>query len=179
MGRPQSASVITGRRSAHLPRGSAAGTLGFDPAPDPGLKGALCKAIEPELFYPERGDHRTAALAQEICAYCPVIEACLAGALRDEGGASPRRRFGIRGGASPKQRYEIHQRTAQTALPVAAPVATPARAKARREPVRCGTRRGYQKHRRYGESACDACRYANAAADRRLRATGSTKEAAA
>ncbi|MGX8907359.1 WhiB family transcriptional regulator [Streptomyces netropsis] len=171
--------MIPGRRSAHLPRGSAAGALGFDPAPDPGLKDALCKVIEPELFFPERGDHRTAALARELCAKCPVIEVCLADALMDEGAANHRRRFGIRGGATPQERYEMYQRTARTAQPVAPPVGAPAPARAKREPVRCGTRRGYQKHRRNGESACDACRHANAAADRRLRTTGSTREAVA
>lgn len=41
-------------------------------------------------------------------------------------------------------------------------------------PVVCGTRRGYRKHLAAGEPACDACRHANAAADRRLRTTGST-----
>jgi hypothetical protein len=46
-------------------------------------------------------------------------------------------------------------------------------------PVVCGTRGGYQKHRRNGEKACDPCRYANAAADRQLRTTGSTVPAAA
>lgn len=47
-----------------------------------------------------------------------------------------------------------------------------------REPAACGTRSGYQRHRRLGEPTCDLCRYANAAADRRLRATGSTQPAA-
>lgn len=46
---------------------------------------------------------------------------------------------------------------------------------ARQQPPQCGTRRGYQKHRRDGEPACEACKAANAAADRRLATTGSTK----
>lgn len=42
----------------------------------------------------------------------------------------------------------------------------------------CGTRRGYQRHRKHGETACDPCRRANADADNRLRRTGTTKQAA-
>ncbi|OEJ26825.1 hypothetical protein AS594_22400 [Streptomyces agglomeratus] len=172
--------VIAGTRSAHLSGGAAAGvTLGFDPAPDPGLKAALCKGIEPELFFPERGDRRSAALAREICAQCPVVAACLADALASEGDAGHSMRFGIRGGKSPEQRYAIYQRTAPAAPAEAVAVAAPAPAGSKRRPVKCGTRRGYQKHRRNGERACDACRHANTAADRRLRTTGSTKEAAA
>lgn len=40
----------------------------------------------------------------------------------------------------------------------------------------CGTRRGYGKHQRAGEESCYQCRGANAAADRRLKATGSSVE---
>ncbi|WP_414721288.1 WhiB family transcriptional regulator [Streptomyces ossamyceticus] len=39
------------------------------------------------------------------------------------------------------------------------------------ERQRCGTRPGYDRHRRYGEPACEACRQANAAADTRRRST--------
>lgn len=44
--------------------------------------------------------------------------------------------------------------------------------------ARCGTRPGYQRHRKNGEKACDACRRANTDADNRLRRTGTTKELA-
>jgi hypothetical protein len=40
----------------------------------------------------------------------------------------------------------------------------------------CGTRRGYHQHSRAGETACQPCRDANTAADRRLRETGTTKQ---
>ncbi|KUJ69902.1 hypothetical protein ACZ90_07930 [Streptomyces albus subsp. albus] len=43
----------------------------------------------------------------------------------------------------------------------------------------CGTRGGYQKHRRQGETPCTPCRQANAAADRRLRDTGTITERSA
>lgn len=48
------------------------------------------------------------------------------------------------------------------------------------EPVsKCGTRPGYQAHRKRGEKACDPCRQANTDADNRLRRTGTTKQRAA
>jgi hypothetical protein len=43
---------------------------------------------------------------------------------------------------------------------------------------KCGTRTGYQHHRRRGERSCDPCRAANAQADRRLRETGTSRKAA-
>lgn len=41
----------------------------------------------------------------------------------------------------------------------------------------CGTRPGYRLHQKHGEVTCYRCRGANAAADRRLKATGTTVEA--
>ncbi|CAM5601556.1 hypothetical protein SVIOM74S_05764 [Streptomyces violarus] len=43
---------------------------------------------------------------------------------------------------------------------------------------KCGEPRMYRRHLRNGEAPCDACRAANAAADRRYRLTGSQKAAA-
>lgn len=43
------------------------------------------------------------------------------------------------------------------------------------ERMKCGTRPGYQRHLKRGESPCDACRQANADADNRLRRTGTSK----
>lgn len=40
----------------------------------------------------------------------------------------------------------------------------------------CGTRTGYQWHRKRGEDACGPCRQANTDADNRLRRTGTTRE---
>jgi hypothetical protein len=41
--------------------------------------------------------------------------------------------------------------------------------------ARCGTRPGYQRHLKLGQTPCPPCRQANADADNRLRRTGSTK----
>ncbi|MFJ4473195.1 hypothetical protein ACIP2X_37675 [Streptomyces sp. NPDC089424] len=43
---------------------------------------------------------------------------------------------------------------------------------------KCGEPRMYRRHLKNGEQPCDACRAANAAADRRYRLTGSRGEAA-
>lgn len=40
----------------------------------------------------------------------------------------------------------------------------------------CGTRAGYQRHKKRDEVACDRCRKANADADRRLRNSGTTRQ---
>jgi hypothetical protein len=45
------------------------------------------------------------------------------------------------------------------------------------ERARCGTRPGYQRHRRLGQTPCDPCKQANTDADNRLRRTGTTKAA--
>lgn len=42
----------------------------------------------------------------------------------------------------------------------------------------CGSRPGYQRHLKRGETPCDECRQANADADNRLRRTGTTKVSA-
>ncbi|MFF3454290.1 WhiB family transcriptional regulator [Streptomyces sp. NPDC002730] len=174
--------LIAGTRNGHLTgRTPGAWELGFELAPDPGLAAALCKGIEPELFFPERGDRPTAALAREICAQCPVVEACLTDALASEGSAGHANRFGIRGGKSPEERHAIYLGTRWPALVDDASESAPAlrQIKPKREPAKCGTRGGYQRHLRQNEEPCDPCRFANTEADRRLRSTGSTKGAAA
>ncbi|NEY33045.1 hypothetical protein GTU99_12730 [Streptomyces sp. PRKS01-65] len=48
----------------------------------------------------------------------------------------------------------------------------------RYEGAHCGTRPGYQRHLRDGETPCEPCRQANTDADNRLRRTGTTRAAA-
>ena len=47
----------------------------------------------------------------------------------------------------------------------------------KRQPPKCGEPRMYRQHLAKGETPCDACRAANAAADRRYRLTGSRNAA--
>ena len=174
--------LITGTRNGHLAgRPSGAWQLGFELAPNPGLSDALCKGVEPEVFFPERGDRLTAALAREICSQCPVAAACLSDALATEGAAGHASRFGIRGGKSPEERHAIYRRNRKMAVVegASAPDSVAEQRKSKRTPAKCGTRGGYQRHLRNQDTPCGPCRVANTAADRRLRSTGSSKGAAA
>lgn len=76
--------------------------------------------------------------ARDICRVCPVRPACTTDGLREE--------YGIWGGLTERERA-----AGRTEMP---PV---------REPVTCGTRRGYRQHKSLGEEACGPCRAANAA----------------
>lgn len=43
------------------------------------MDNASCRGMDPELFFPERGE--STALAREVCAGCPVVTQCLHFAL--------------------------------------------------------------------------------------------------
>ena len=62
-------------------------------------KRAACRGIDPEVFYPETDED--AGEAKEICAVCPVLEACLEHAL------AFREREGVWGGATERERRRI------------------------------------------------------------------------
>ncbi len=62
---------------------------------------ALCRGMDPDLFFPERGE--PTRQAKEVCAACPVREVCLAYAL-DNG-----ERHGLWGGASELQRRKMRR----------------------------------------------------------------------
>jgi Transcription factor WhiB len=47
------------------------------------LPGAACLGADPDLFFPEKDDHKTVAAAKAICAGCPVRAACYARAVRN------------------------------------------------------------------------------------------------
>ena len=68
------------------------------------LSGALCAQVDPELFWPSKGGPTKAA--KQVCAQCPVREACLEAALAltmDED------RSGIWGGTTERERRRIRQ----------------------------------------------------------------------
>jgi len=136
---------------------------------------AACRTEDPELFFPNPGDKAGAAAAKRICAACPVRAACLDDALAVEGGQGVESRHGVRGGMGPKARRSEYERRRKT-QPQTVPEPKPARRK--REPAKCGTRAGYQKHQREKTAICTPCRQANTDADRRLRNTGTTRAAA-
>lgn len=59
---------------------------------------AMCLDVDPELFYPDKGQPGKAAVAKRICGMCPVIDECLAHAV------AKREQHGIWGGLTPKER---------------------------------------------------------------------------
>lgn len=124
---------------------------------------AVCGQVDPELFFPEKGG--SVREPKLLCAVCPVRQECLDWALANDV------RHGVWGGLSERERRRLRQDRAAEAPPAPAPEPAP---KKPRSPVQCGTRGGYRKHRQNGEQACDPCRQANAAADNRLRRTGTT-----
>lgn len=79
----------------------------LDPGPQEGRDSALCRQVDPEIFFPDAGDH--AVDAKRVCALCPVPEACLADVLRRPSWAD---QYGIRGGFSPRERDKIRKRDA-------------------------------------------------------------------
>lgn len=62
---------------------------------------ALCAQTDPELFFPEQGDHLSAKYAKQICSKCPLIQDCLEEAVTKD------YTDGIWGGTSPHERREI------------------------------------------------------------------------
>lgn len=102
------AGTITGYRPGGL-SGRAGGGLAFEPAADPGLHAALCRAISPEVFFPAPDDRATREVARSLCAACPVQAACLADAMASERGAGHSTRHGIRGGLTPWQRWKLYR----------------------------------------------------------------------
>jgi WhiB family redox-sensing transcriptional regulator len=59
----------------------------------------LCRGKDTDLWYPGRGGDQEPA--KQVCAVCPVQEACLEYAL------AARERFGIWGGASERERRRM------------------------------------------------------------------------
>ncbi|RSS59550.1 WhiB family transcriptional regulator [Streptomyces sp. WAC01280] len=139
-------------------------------------RSALCVGKPTNEFFPDPTDAEGHKAAVAVCGLCPVREECLAAALAEEGARGVSSRYGIRGGKTPTTRFHLYKATAKKRAQRR--TAVPAEKPAPREPAKCGTRGGYQRHRRNGEEACPPCRQANTDADNRLRRTGTTKAAA-
>jgi WhiB family redox-sensing transcriptional regulator len=110
---------------------------------------AACRGLDPDLFFPERGDAFTARNAQAVCAACPVAEQCLEFAI--EVGETE----GIWGGLSGRQlRQERQRRAGGRKGPKPGTTL---------KPIKHGTTSGYYAHRYRGERPCQSCREAAAA----------------
>ena len=70
---------------------------------------ALCRGVDPSLFHPDIGADSASCsqAAKEVCAQCPVVEACLDYALTN------REDIGVWGGTSPRERKRILKRRAK------------------------------------------------------------------
>ncbi|MFD4572059.1 WhiB family transcriptional regulator [Streptomyces sp. NPDC058417] len=133
---------------------------------------AACVGVDPEIFFPSAsgtGD------ALHICGGCPVRAACLEDVLRAEGQASAADRHGIVAGLDPQQRRQMSEQRGTVRQQDPTPAPAP---KAKRQPAKCGTRSGYQRHLKDKTAICGPCRQANTDADNRLRRTGTTRAAA-
>jgi len=62
-----------------------------------------CVGVDPDLFFPKRGDKDAVAAAKAVCATCQVRVECLEYALENS------ERFGIWGGTAEKERRRIRR----------------------------------------------------------------------
>lgn len=127
--------------------------------PTPWMQFAACRGMDPNLFFPGRGEDPGPAKA--VCAGCPVRLECLDHALANG------EKHGVFGGTSERERRRLRR-------------SRPSAPRAPR-PIRHGTPGGYNTHRRRGETPCDACRAAHTAltvAARRRRRSSGTEVAA-
>lgn len=61
---------------------------------------AVCRQIDPEIFYPENTRSAETTIAKRICGSCPVQWHCLQWALHHE-------RHGVWGGMTPFERMRV------------------------------------------------------------------------
>lgn len=113
----------------------------------------LCRQVDPELFFPEKGQDTTKA-AKRVCAECPVLAQCLEQALiKGE-------RFGVWGGKTERERRKLRA-PAKTGRPRKHAFEPSRQRVDRRFPVECGTERGYRRHLADKEPTCGPCRQAH------------------
>lgn len=132
---------------------------------------AVCR-VDPEAMFPDNNE-QDIEQARRVCALCPVKRECLIDAIR-----TGDNEYGIRGGLKPGERRVIAKELRQREQAARQNNSAPKPVRKKREPAKCGTRGGYQKHLREKTPICQPCRQANTDADNRLRRTGSTKAVA-
>lgn len=130
------------------------------------VRDAICPQTDPEAFYPERGN--STLDAKRVCAGCPVRAQCLDYAMTVERDAAYR--FGVWGGLSPDERARLAAGAVVVPWVGKPKPEKPAEVGAdgrRLKPIRHGTAGGAQAHYRRGESPCESCAAAKAAAQQR------------
>lgn len=103
---------------------------------------AACRAVDPDLMYPDRQEVGQTAAARAVCTRCPVRAQCLEYVMATE---SQVNRHGVWGGLTPDQRRELFAASGM----------------ARPQPIQHGTPAGARAHYRRGEELCMPCRIAN------------------
>jgi WhiB family redox-sensing transcriptional regulator len=79
----------------------------MNPARQPWMADALCRQVDPESFFAEKGESDVAKSAKRLCALCDVRNDCLVFALDMEGDSSEHLRFGIFAGFTPLERARM------------------------------------------------------------------------
>jgi WhiB family transcriptional regulator, redox-sensing transcriptional regulator len=77
--------------------------------PDDWMSEAACQGVDPDLFFPERGENTDNSEAKAVCRKCPVREDCLEHALVNH------EHYGIWGGTSERERKRIRRIRARLA----------------------------------------------------------------
>jgi WhiB family redox-sensing transcriptional regulator len=106
---------------------------------------AACRGMDPNAWFPERGD--LVAPLKAICADCPVKEPCAEYAVMEK--------YGIWGGKSERERRAIRRDRA---------------AERTEQPIAHGEPGGYNAHRNRGEEPCPPCKATRARTVARYRA---------
>lgn len=77
-------------------------------APEPWVEDALCAQVGGDAWFPDKSGAHASDLrdAKAMCARCPVVEECLAYALRNK------EQYGLWGGKSPNQRSRMLKKQA-------------------------------------------------------------------
>lgn len=76
---------------------------------------ALCRGVDPELFYPVSEKPQAAEPAKAVCARCPVCPPRRADVQATEAHGVPDAIHGVCGGLSAAQRRELHPRVVAAA----------------------------------------------------------------
>jgi len=97
------------RRSTATPR-HPTDSVFPDPRRGSWLPLALCRGVDPELFYPVSEKSQRAEPAKAVCARCPVCPRCRADVLATEAHGVPDAIHGVCGGLSAAERRELHPR---------------------------------------------------------------------
>lgn len=62
---------------------------------------AACRTADPEMFFPDKGDPKTAAAAKRFCARCPVVSECLEFGMGEH--------MGVWGGLTARERERLRR----------------------------------------------------------------------